>query len=192
MVQAGFVRHVGLSEVGADTIRRAAAVHTISDLQIEYSILSRRPEDEILPTVRELGIGITAYGVLSRGLLSGHWSPAREIGRDNFRAISPRFQGENLEHNLALVEQLRAIAAEKDAAVAQLATAWVLSRGEDVVALVGARRRERLHEALGASGLELSPADLKRIEAAVPAGAAAGSRYAGFLMGELDSERKSA
>jgi aryl-alcohol dehydrogenase-like predicted oxidoreductase len=192
MVQAGYVRHVGLSEVGADTIRRAAVVHPISDVQIEYSILSRGPEDQIFPTVRELGIGITAYGVLSRGLLSGHWSSERQLRADDFRAISPRFQDENLEHNLGLVEQLRAIADEKDATVAELAIAWVLSRGQDVVALVGARRRERLEEALGASAVELSAADFERIEAAVPAGAAAGSRYADFLMGELDSERRAA
>jgi aryl-alcohol dehydrogenase-like predicted oxidoreductase len=192
MVQAGYVRHVGLSEVGADTIRRAAVVHPISDVQIEYSILSRGPEDQIFPTVRELGIGITAYGVLSRGLLSGHWSSERQLRADDFRAISPRFQDENLEHNLGLVEQLRAIADEKDATVAELAIAWVLSRGQDVVALVGARRRERLEEALGASAVELSAADVERIEAAVPAGAAAGSRYADFLMGELDSERRAA
>jgi aryl-alcohol dehydrogenase-like predicted oxidoreductase len=189
MVQAGYVRHIGLSEVGVETIRRAAAVHPISDLQIEYSLLSRGPEEEILPTLRELGIGLTAYGVLSRGLLSGHWSSERRLGSDDFRAISPRFGGENLEHNLALVEELRAIADEKNATVAQLAIAWVLSRGADVVALVGARRRERLEEALGASGLELTTADLERIEAAVPAGAAAGARYAEPLMAELDSER---
>jgi aryl-alcohol dehydrogenase-like predicted oxidoreductase len=189
MVQAGYVRHVGLSEVGAETIRRAAAVHPISDLQIEYSILSRGPEDEILPTLRELGIGLTAYGVLSRGLLSGHWSSERRLGQDDFRAGSPRFGGENLEHNLALVEELRAIADDRGATVAQLAIAWVLSRGGDVVALVGARRRERLDEALGASGLELTTAELERIEAAVPTGAAAGARYAEPLMAELDSER---
>ena len=189
MVQAGYVRHIGLSEVGAETIRRAAAVHPISDLQIEYSILSRGPEDEILPTLRELGIGLTAYGVLSRGLLSGHWSSQRRLGQDDFRAGSPRFGGENLEHNLALVEDLRAIADDRGATVAQLAIAWVLSRGGDVVALVGARRRERLDEALGASGLELTKAELERIEAAVPTGAAAGARYPEPLMAELDSER---
>jgi aryl-alcohol dehydrogenase-like predicted oxidoreductase len=192
MVQAGYVRNIGLSEVGADTIRRAAAVHPISDLQIEYSLLSRGPEDEIVPTLRELGIGLTAYGVLSRGLLSGHWSAQREVGAKDFRAVSPRFQGKNIEHNLALIEQLRAIADEKNVTVAQLAIAWVLAQGEDIVALVGARRRERLDEALGASAIELSPADLERIEVAVPAGAAAGSRYAEFLMGELDSERRAA
>jgi aryl-alcohol dehydrogenase-like predicted oxidoreductase len=189
LVDAGYVRQIGLSEVGAETIRRAAAVHPISDLQIEYSLLSRGIEDDILPTVRRHGIGVTAYGVLSRGLLSGHWSPERELSPRDFRSFSPRFREENLEHNLTLVEQLRAIAEEKDASVAQVAIAWVLTRGDDIVPLVGARRRDRLHEALGAADLELSAADLERIEDAVPAGAAAGTRYAEPAMAELDSER---
>jgi aryl-alcohol dehydrogenase-like predicted oxidoreductase len=188
MVDAGYVRHVGLSEVGADTIRRAAAVHPISDLQIEYSLLSRSIEDEILPTCRELGIGVTAYGVLSRGLLSGHWSPERELSQGDFRSFSPRFRGENLDRNLALVEALRGVADAKGASVAQVAIAWVLSRGEDIVPLVGARRRDRLHEALGALELELTADDLARIEEAVPAGAAAGERYPAPAMAQLDSE----
>jgi aryl-alcohol dehydrogenase-like predicted oxidoreductase len=192
MVQAGYVRHIGLSEVSAETIRRAAAVHPISDVQIEYSLLSRGIEPEILPTARELGIGITAYGVLSRGLLSGHWSAQRELTEHDFRTISPRFQGENLDHNLALVESLREIADEKDATVAQVAIAWVLTRGEDIVPLVGARRRDRLHEALGALELELDHADLARIEEALPPGAAAGGRYADFLTADLDSEKRAA
>jgi aryl-alcohol dehydrogenase-like predicted oxidoreductase len=189
MVDAGHVRHIGLSEVGADTIRRAAAVHPISDVQIEYSLISRSLEAEILPTTRELGIGITAYGVLSRGLLSGHWTPDRAIGADDFRTYSPRFQGENLQHNLQLVEALRAIADAKGATVAQIAIAWVLSRGDDVVPLVGARRRERLAEALGALDVTLDAADLQQIERAVPADAAAGDRYAADQMAHLDSER---
>jgi aryl-alcohol dehydrogenase-like predicted oxidoreductase len=188
MVEAGYVRHIGLSEVGADTIRRAAAVHPIVDLQIEYSLLSRGIEQAILDTTRELGIGITAYGVLSRGLLSGHWSPEREVGQGDFRSRSPRFQGQNLEQNLALVEGLRGLADERGATVAQVAVAWVLSRGDDIVPLVGARRRERLDEALGALELELDGADLKRIEELVPAGAAAGQRYPEAQMGQLDSE----
>ena len=192
MVQAGYVRHIGLSEVGADTIRRAAAVHPIADLQIEYSLLSRGPEREIIPVLRELGIGMTAYGVLSRGLLSGHWSPQRELAAGDFRNHSPRFQGENLGHNLALADRLREIAGERGATVAQVAIAWVASRGEDIVALVGARRRDRLHEALGATGVELSAADLGRIEDALPAGAAAGSRYDEPQMAILDSERAAA
>jgi aryl-alcohol dehydrogenase-like predicted oxidoreductase len=135
---------------------------------------------------------VTAYGVLSRGLLSGHWSPRRELSDGDFRAASPRFQGENLRHNLALVDSLRELAAEKDASVAQVAIAWVLTRGDDVVALVGARRRDRLHEALGALDLELDAADLARIEAALPPDAAAGARYPEFAMAELDSERSAA
>jgi aryl-alcohol dehydrogenase-like predicted oxidoreductase len=190
MVAAGYVRHVGLSEVGPGTIRRAAAVHPISDVQIEYSLLSRGIEEEILPVCRELGIGVTAYGVLSRGLLSGHWSPDRELSQGDFRSFSPRFQGENLDRNLALVDALRVIAEAKGASVAQVAIAWVLSRGDDVVPLVGARRRDRLHEALGALRLGLSREDFARIEEAVPAGAAAGERYPAPAMEGLDSERR--
>jgi aryl-alcohol dehydrogenase-like predicted oxidoreductase len=189
LVQAGHVRHIGLSEVGTDTIRRAAAVHPIADLQIEYSLLSRGIEAEILPVCRELGIGVTAYGVLSRGLLSGHWSAERELAPNDFRSRSPRFAAGNVDRNLELVEALREIAAEQEASVAQVAIAWVLAQGEDIVPLVGARRRERLHEALGALDFELTPAERERIEAAVPAGAAAGTRYAAPMMGELDSER---
>jgi aryl-alcohol dehydrogenase-like predicted oxidoreductase len=189
MVEAGYVRHVGLSEVGAETIRRAAATHPISDLQIEYSLISRGIEAEILPACRELGVGITAYGVLSRGLLSGHWSPQRETTPGDFRSHAPRFSEENVDRNLELVEALRAIAAAKNATVAQLAIAWVLSRGEDVVPLVGARTRERLAESLGAIEVELSGEDLAAIEAAVPAGAAAGERYDDQQMAILDSER---
>ncbi|MGW7365142.1 aldo/keto reductase, partial [Streptomyces sp. NPDC054841] len=178
MVQAGLVRHIGLSEVGADTLRRAQAVHPIADLQIEYSLLSRGIEETILPTARELGIGITAYGVLSRGLLSGHWSKDRELGAQDFRGVSPRFQGDNLERNLGLVEALRKIAETKGATVAQVAIAWVAAQGRDIVPLVGARRRERLSEALGAGAVTLTASDLDAIEQAVPAGSAAGTRYA--------------
>jgi len=189
LVQAGYVRHVGLSEVSAETIRRAAAVHPISDLQIEYSLLSRGPEQEIIPVLRELGIGVTAYGVLSRGLLSGHWSPQRELDPRDFRGMSPRFQGENLERNLALVERLRDVAEQQGVTVAQVAIAWALARGEDIVALVGARRRERLHEALGALEVELGDDHIARIEDALPANAAAGARHADAQMAQLDSER---
>jgi len=189
MVDAGYVRWIGLSEVGSETIRRAAAVHPIADLQIEYSLISRGIEASVLPTLRELGIGVTAYGVLSRGLLSGHWSPQRDLGPGDFRAHSPRFQGEALQHNLSLVEELRRIADEKGATVAQLAIAWVAAQGEDVVPLVGARRRERLHESLGALAVELSADDLARIEAAIPPDAARGDRYAAAQMATLDSER---
>src|SRR4051812_45557494 len=189
MVEAGHVRHIGLSEAGADTIRRAAAVQPIADLQIEYSLLSRGIEAEILPACRELGIGVTAYGVLSRGLLSGHWSPDRTLEARDFRSAGPRFHGENLEHNLALVDALRTVAGERGGTVAQVAIAWVLSRGEDIVPLVGARRRERLDEALGARDVALTDNDLAAIEAAVPPDAAAGERYPTPQMGMLDSER---
>ncbi|MGZ4234453.1 MAG: aldo/keto reductase [Solirubrobacteraceae bacterium] len=188
MVQAGYVRSIGLSEVGAETIRRAAAVHPICDLQIEYSLTSRGIEHEILPTCRELGIGITAYGILSRGLISGHWTADRQLHRGDFRSHAPRFQGENLEHNLQLVEALRAVADAKGVSVAQVAIAWVLSQGEDIVPLIGARRRDRLTEALGALELDLSEQDLARIAQAVPPDAAAGTRYAEAQMAHLDSE----
>jgi aryl-alcohol dehydrogenase-like predicted oxidoreductase len=189
MVEAGYVRHVGLSEVGADTIRRANETHPICDLQIEYSLLSRGIESEILPTCEQLGIGVTAYGVLSRGLLSGHWSRDRETGPADFRSHAPRFSGENIERNLELVEAIRAIAEEKAATVAQVAIAWVLARGDRVVPLVGARTRERLFESLGALEVELADDDLAGIESAVPAGAAAGERYDDQQMAILDSER---
>jgi len=186
MVKAGYVRHIGLSEVGAKTIRRAAAVHPISDLQIEYSLISRGIEDEILPATRALGIGITAYGVLSRGLIGGHWSAAPTQPGD-LRA-SPRFQGANLAANLALVEALRKVAAAKGISVAQAATAWVAAQGADIVPLVGARRRDRLAEALGSLEVVLSRDDISAIERAVPKGAAAGARYAEAQMAMLDSE----
>ncbi|MGZ4745009.1 MAG: aldo/keto reductase [Oryzihumus sp.] len=189
-VEAGWVRHVGLSEVGPDTIRRAAAVHPIADLQIEYSLVSRGIEAQILPTTRELGIGITAYGVLSRGLLSGRWSPERKMSAGDFRAYSPRFQGENLQQNLRLVEALREVAEARGATVAQAAIAWVLSRGEDIVPLVGARRPDRLAEALGVLDLDLSADDLAALQAAVPAEAVAGTRYDAQQMAFLDSERR--
>ena len=187
MVKAGYVRHIGLSEVGADSVRRAHAVHPVSDLQIEYSLLSRRIEDEILPTCRQLGIGVTAYGVLSRGLLSGHWSRERALAKDDFRGHAPRFSGANLERNLALVEALRVIADERHATVAQVAIAWVLSRGSDVVALVGARRRDALGEALGAGRLVFGEDDLRRIEASVPKGAAAGDRYPSAVLAHMST-----
>ncbi|MGX5209677.1 aldo/keto reductase [Streptomyces violaceus] len=187
LVEKGYVRHIGLSEVGAETIRRAAATAPISDLQIEYSLISRGIEDEILPTTRELGIGVTAYGVLSRGLISGHFTADRQLGAGDFRAMSPRFQGENLRHNLNLVEALRKIAEQKGVSVAQTAIAWVLSRGEDIVPLIGARSRDRLTEALGALDVTLDTADLTAIEEAVPAGAAAGDRYPAAQMAHLES-----
>ncbi|CAL9446589.1 aldo/keto reductase [Streptomyces levis] len=187
LVEAGYVRHIGLSEVGAATIRRAAATAPIADLQIEYSLISRGIEAEILPAVRELGIGVTAYGVLSRGLISGHFTADRQLGAGDFRAMSPRFQGDNLTHNLGLVEALRKIAEQKGVTVAQTAIAWVLSRGEDIVPLVGARRRDRLTEALGALDVTLDAGDLAAIEQAVPDGAAAGDRYPAAQMAHLEA-----
>ncbi|MBL1075593.1 aldo/keto reductase [Nocardia sp. 2] len=189
LVQAGYVRHIGLSEVGADTLRRAAAVHPIADLQIEYSLISRGIEAEILPTARELGIGITAYGVLSRGLLSDSLRTGRALAANDFRAHSPRFQGENLTANLRLVDALAEIAARREVSVAQLAIAWALSRGEDIVPVIGARRPERWVEAVGAVDIRLLDAELAAIEAAAPAARVAGSRYAAEQMAMLDSER---
>ncbi|MCW3019256.1 MAG: aldo/keto reductase [Solirubrobacterales bacterium] len=189
LVQEGYVRYVGLSEVGAETIRRAVATHPICDLQIEYSLISRDVEHEILPVCRELGVGITAYGVLSRGLISGHFSAERELAATDFRSRAPRFSGENRARNLALVEQLRAVAEAKGATVAQIAIAWVLARGEDVVALVGARTRERLQEALGAEQVQLDADDLIALERAIPPDAAVGDRYPEPQMATLDSER---
>ncbi len=188
MVKAGTVRHIGLSEVGPDTIRRAAAVHPICDLQIEYSLLSRGIEESILPTCRELGIGITAYGVLSRGLISGHWRKDAAT-RGDVRGHSPRFQGENADKNLALVEALRIVANVKGASVAQIAIAWVAAQGNDIIPLVGARRIAQLDETLGALDVRLTPADLSMIEQTVPKAAAAGTRYAEAQMAMLDSER---
>ncbi|MBC9716163.1 aldo/keto reductase [Streptomyces sp. TRM66268-LWL] len=189
LVEAGHVRHIGLSEVGAETLRRAAAVAPISDLQIEYSLISRGIEAEILPTARELGIGITAYGVLSRGLISGHFSRDRKLAANDFRGMSPRFQGENLDRNLDLVDALRKIAEQKGVTVAQTAIAWVLAQGEDIVPLVGARTRTRLAESLGALDVTLDAADLDAIAQTVPADAAAGERYPANQMAHLDSER---
>jgi aryl-alcohol dehydrogenase-like predicted oxidoreductase len=189
LIDAGHVRFVGLSEAGADTVRRAQAVHPVADLQIEYSLLSRGIEAAILPACRELGVGVTAYGVLTRGLLSGHWTSGQQAGPGDIRARHPRFSPENVDRNLELVDSLRRVAESKGATVAQVAIAWVLSRGDDVVPLVGARRRDRLTEALGALELELTGDDLAAIERAVPPGAAAGDRYDAGQMASLDSER---
>ncbi len=188
MIKAGWVRYVGLSEVGAATIRRAHALAPIADLQIEYSLIARGIEDEILPTCRELGIGVTAYGVLARGLISGHWTRARENAPDS-RKTASRFVGDNLDHNLKLVDALRAVARERSASVAAIAVAWVLSRGPDIVPLVGARKRTQWAESSAAAALTLSGDDLAAIEAALPRGAAKGERYAAAALAVLDSER---
>jgi aryl-alcohol dehydrogenase-like predicted oxidoreductase len=187
MIEAGFVRYLGLSEMGPATIRRAHAVYPVTALQIEYSLMSRGIEAEILPTVRDLGIGVTAYGVLSRGLLST--ASAREIGPDDPRARFPRFQAENLGRNLDLLAALEKIAQEHRVSTAQLAIAWVLSRGTDIVPLIGTKRRDRLAEALGALDLRLSPDDVAALEAAIPLGQVAGDRYDPGQMAALDSEK---
>ena len=188
MVKAGYIRHIGLSEVGSDTIRRAQAVHPVVDLQIEYSLVSRGIESDILKTCRELNIGVTAYGVLSRGLISGHWSKDRSEAQD-FRRMSPRFQDANIDRNLALVERLRAIAVEVGASPAQVAIAWVAAQGADIVPLVGARRRERLTEALGALNVKLTEAHLAALAEAFPPGVAAGNRYPDAQLKHMDSEK---
>jgi aryl-alcohol dehydrogenase-like predicted oxidoreductase len=191
LIKEGYVRHVGLSEVGAKTIRRAETVHPVADLQIEYSLISRDIEREILPTCRELGIGVTAYGVLSRGLISGHWQKGSETG--DFRSRAPRFQGANLDANLALVEKLRGVAKTIGISVAQLAIAWVIARAAaqqiSLVPLIGARQRNRLEESLEAQGVRLSEEQLADIERAVPPNAAAGQRYPAAQLAHMDSER---
>jgi aryl-alcohol dehydrogenase-like predicted oxidoreductase len=185
LIKAGSVRAIGLSEVGVETIRRAHAVHPIADLQIEYSLISRRPEETIFPVLAELGVGVTAYGVLSRGLLSGSVPTAPT----DFRAHLPRFRGENRERNQRVVEALDSLAAEKGVTASQLAIAWVLSKGRNIVPLIGARKRTQLAESLGALQINLSPADAARIEEAVSPSAIAGTRYGEEQMRILDSER---
>jgi aryl-alcohol dehydrogenase-like predicted oxidoreductase len=187
MVRAGYVRHIGLSEAGVDTIKRAHKVHPIVDLQIEYSLMSRGIESGILPTTRQLGIGITAYGVLSRGLLSGR-VPKPDAKGDLRIARMPRFQQGNLEQNLRLVEALRQIGKEKGASPTQLALAWVRSRGADILPVMGARRREQLTEAIGALALKLTADDIAKIDAAVSPALTAGTRYDAPQMAHLDSE----
>jgi aryl-alcohol dehydrogenase-like predicted oxidoreductase len=186
MIKAGYVRYLGLSEMGADTIRRAHAVHPVAALQIEYSLMSRGIEARILPTVRELGISVTAYGILSRGLLS---SGTARLAPGDPRARFPRFSDENHARNLELLAALEAIAAARGVTAAQLAIAWVASRGDDIIPLIGTKRRDRLAEALQALDLTLSTDDLAAIEAAVPATAVAGDRYEASQVAALDSER---
>jgi aryl-alcohol dehydrogenase-like predicted oxidoreductase len=178
LAQAGKVRHLGLSEASPDTIRRAHAVHPITALQTEYSLWSRDPEEAILPTVRELGIGFVAYSPLGRGFLAGRFTRPEDFPEDDFRRHHPRFQGGNLHRNLALVERVRAIAAEKGVTAGQLALAWVLHRGEDVVPIPGTKRVPYLQENAAASEVELSEADLRALDEAAPLGVAAGERYA--------------
>lgn len=189
MVKEGYVRYIGLSEAGAENIRRANSVHPVADLQIEYSLFSRGIEQRILPACRELDMGITAYGVLSRGLLSGRWSKDREVTPGDFRSRAPRFSGDNLDRNLRLVESLRQAAEEKGCTVAQIAIAWVLSRGENIVPVIGSRTRDQLSETLGALEIDLTPDEIASIEKAIPAGSSSGERYAPQLMAHLDSEK---
>lgn len=183
LVEQGYVRHIGLSEVGVETIRRAAAVAPISDVQIEYSLLSRGIEDGILATCRELGIGITAYGVLSRGLIGGSGA------NDGIRAVSPRFQGANREHNDALVARLRELADAKGASLAQIAIAWVAAQGDDIVPVVGARRLDQVETMIASNSVALNGDDLARLDELIPRGAALGDRYPTQFMADLDSER---
>ena len=187
MVQAGYVRYIGLSEMGPGTIRRAAATAPIQELQIEYSLMSRGIEASILPTVRDLGISVTAYGVLSRGLLSR--DTARQDGPADIRGRMPRFRAGNLERNMELLAALEGIARDRGVTTAQLAFAWVLSRGEDIIPLIGTKRRDRLREALGALDITLTTDEVTAIEAAVPPGQVAGDRYDAPQMAALDSER---
>jgi aryl-alcohol dehydrogenase-like predicted oxidoreductase len=189
MVKAGYVRHIGISEASSETIRRAHAVHPIVALQIEYAIVTRAVEADILPTLRQLGISLVAYGIFSRGLLTGHAPNRESAAQGDIRAHFPRFQGENLKANQQVVSRLRAIAQEKKISVAQLAVAWMFSRGKDIVPLVGARRRDQLSEALKAMEISFSPDELAAIEAAVPVGSVAGDRYGAEQMAALDSER---
>jgi len=190
MVKAGYVRHIGLSEASADTIRRAHAVHPISALQIEYSLVSRSAEAEILPALRELGISLVAYGVFSRGLLTGHKPDAESVSRGDIRAHFPRFQGENLQRNRHLISRLREIAGQKGINVAQLALAWVFSKGKEIIPLVGARHRQQLKDALETLPISLSTDEIAAIEHAVPEGSVAGERYGVEQMAVLDSERR--
>ncbi len=184
MVKAGYVRHIGLSEVGADTIRRANAVHPIADLQIEYSLISRGPEDKIFPVIQELGMAVTAYGILSRGLLTGSKPAAND-----FRRHLPRFAGDNLTKNQSLVDALAQLAQKRGVTPAQLAIAWARTKYPFIVPLVGARTRKQLDDALGALSLELAAGDIATLERAIPPSAVAGTRYQEFQMKHLDSER---
>jgi aryl-alcohol dehydrogenase-like predicted oxidoreductase len=185
LVKAGYARHIGLSEAGPETLRRAQAVHPIADLQIEYSLISRGPETRHFPVLSELGVGLTAYGVLSRGLLSG----SQPTGESDFRAYLPRFRGENRVRNQRLIDALGALASDRGVSPSQLAIAWVLAKGKGIVPVIGARTPKQLSESLGALDLELSPQDVARIEEAIPPTAVAGTRYDEHQMSVLDSER---
>jgi aryl-alcohol dehydrogenase-like predicted oxidoreductase len=186
LVKAGKVRYLGLSEASPKTIRRAHKIHPISALQTEYSLWERDPEDEILPTVRELGIGFVPYSPLGRGFLTGQFKRFEDLAPDDFRRMSPRFQGENFQKNLDLVAKIEEIAHEKHCTPAQLALAWVLAQGEDFVPIPGTKRRKYLEENLGAINVKLTPQDLARIDKVAPKGVAAGARYPEMAMASLD------
>lgn len=177
LVTEGKIRYVGLSEAGAETLRCANAVHPIAMLQTEYSLWTREPEADVLPVCRELGIGLVAYSPLGRGFLTGAIQKPEDLAADDFRRHLPRYQGENLQRNLQLVEKIREIAAEKNYTPAQLALAWLLAQGEDIVPIPGTKRRERLEENVQAVEIELNDDDLRRIDDVAPLGAAAGTRY---------------
>lgn len=187
-IGAGWVRYLGLSEVGPEALRRASAVHPVCDLQIEYALTTRNIEKAVLPACRELGIGLTVYGVFSRGLLTGGWRPG-DTGPGDFRHHAPRFQGDAGKRNLDLAAELARVAGQFGMTAGQLALAWVLAQGEDIVPLVGARRPDRLAEAIAALGTTLSTEQLARLEAAIPPDAMVGERYAPAQMATLDSER---
>ena len=182
LVRAGKVRHLGLSEAGPATIRKAHAVHPIAALQTEYSLWSRDPEDEILPTCRELGIGFVPYSPLGRGFLTGQFKSVADFAADDYRRHSPRFQGENFTKNLELVERIKAIAAEKGITASQLALAWVIARGDDIVPIPGTKRRSYLEENVKAFDVKLTSDDVKRIDEVAPKGVAAGDRYPASMM----------
>ena len=186
LVREGKVRYLGLSEASAETLRRASAVHPISALQTEYSLWSRDPEDDILPACRELGIGFVAYSPLGRGFLTGQIKRFEDLAEDDYRRHSPRFQGENFAKNLELVRRIEAIAREKGCTPAQLALAWVLAQGEEIVPIPGTKRRTYLEENLAAINIELTADDLRRIDEIAPQGAAAGTRYPEALMGMVN------
>lgn len=186
LVQQGKVRYLGMSEAAPQTIRRAHAVHPITALQTEYSLWSRDPEDDILPTVRELGIGYVAYSPLGRGFLTGQFTRPEDLPADDYRRNSPRFQGDNFYKNLELVDRVKAIAAEKGATPSQLALAWLLAQGDDIVPIPGTKRRAYLEENAAATQIVLTESDLQRIEAVAPKGVAAGERYPTQTMSSID------
>ncbi len=186
LVKEGKIRYVGLSEAGADTLRRAHAVHPISMLQTEYSLWTRTPETDVLPVCRELGISLVAYSPLGRGFLTGAFEKPSDFAPDDFRAHSPRFQGENFQRNLELVNEIKAIAKEKECTPAQLALAWLLAKGEEIIPIPGTKRAKRVSENAKAVEIELSSQDLQRIEKVMPLDAAAGSRYPEALMKTLN------